>query len=73
MREYSNSIKQISNIPLDVHLMVENVKEFIDEYIGIDPNIITFHIEATKSKEEVMKLINYIKENNIKVRTFSKT
>lgn len=53
--------------------MVENVKEFIDEYIGIDPNIITFHIEATKSKEEVMKLINYIKENNIKVRTFSKT
>ncbi|MCI9365961.1 MAG: hypothetical protein HFJ54_05290 [Clostridia bacterium] len=72
MKEYSNSIKQISNIPLDVHLMVENVKEFIDEYIGIKPNIITFHIEATKSKEEAMELIKYIKENGIKVRNFSK-
>lgn len=72
MKEYSNSIKQMSNIPLDVHLMVENVKEFIDEYIGIKPNIITFHIEAAKSKEEAMELINYIKENNMKVRTFCK-
>lgn len=70
MREYANSIKQMSNIPLDVHLMVENVKEFADEYIGLAPNIITFHIEATSSKEEVMELINYIKSNNIKVRNF---
>jgi len=67
MKEYSNSIKQMSNIPLDVHLMVEDVKEFIDEYIGLKPNIITFHIEATHSKEEAMELIKYIKENGIKV------
>ena len=33
MKEYTNTIKQISNIPIDVHLMVQNVKEFIDEYI----------------------------------------
>lgn len=67
MKEYSNSIKQMSNIPLDVHLMVENVKAHINEYIGLNPNIITFHVEAAKSKEEVMELINYIKENGIKV------
>ena len=72
MKEYSNSIKHMSNIPLDVHLMVENVKEFVDEYIGIKPNIITFHIEATSSKEETMELINYIKENGIRVRNISK-
>ena len=41
MAEYTNLVKQISNIPLDVHLMVENVKEFIDEYIGFKPNIIS--------------------------------
>ena len=29
MYEYANTIKQISNVPLDVHLMVENVKENI--------------------------------------------
>ncbi len=73
MKEYSNTIKQMSNIPLDVHLMVENVKEFIDEYISLEPNIITFHLEATKNKEEVMELINYIKESGSKVRNISKT
>lgn len=70
MKEYTNMVKQISNIPIDVHLMVEDIKGFIDEYIGFNPNIITFHIEATKSKEEVKSLINYIKESGSKVRTF---
>lgn len=73
MAEYTNLVKQISNIPLDVHLMVENVKEFIDEYIGFKPNIITFHIEAVSSKEEVKELIDIIKNEGIKVRTFCKT
>lgn len=73
MKEYTNTIKQISNIPLDVHLMVEDVKSFIDEYMDFKPNIITFHVEATKSKEEIKKLIDYIKSEGIKVRTFNKT
>ena len=67
MLDYANTIKQISNIPLDIHLMVENVKEKVDEYIGLNPNIITFHLEACKNSEEVLDIINYIKENNIKV------
>ncbi len=66
MHDYSNTIKQISNIPLDVHLMVDNPKEYIDEYIPLNPSIITFHYEACKSDEEVISLINYIKENGIK-------
>ena len=67
MQEYSNSLKQISNIPLDVHLMVEDIKAYIDSYIPFEPNIITFHLEACKDKEEVLELIKYIKDNNIKV------
>lgn len=66
MHEYSSNIKQISNLPLDVHLMVEDVKSYIDSFIPYDPNIITFHLEACKDKEEVLELIKYIKENNIK-------
>ena len=66
MYEYSNTIKQISNLPLDVHFMVENIKENIDRYIPLSPSIITFHYEACKDDEEVTMLINYIKENNIK-------
>lgn len=67
MKEYSLSISHISNIGLDVHLMVENVEKFIEEYIELNPRIITFHIEATKNKERTMKNIKYLKDNNIKV------
>ena len=66
MYEYSNIIKQISNLPLDVHLMVEEVKPHIERYIPLEPNIITFHYEACKNKEEILELIEYIKQNNIK-------
>lgn len=67
MQEYCNNIKQISNIPLDVHLMVEDVKSYIDSFIPFEPNIITFHLEACQDKQKVLDLIKYLKENNIKV------
>lgn len=67
MHEYSSRIKNISNLPLDVHLMVKDIKSYIDSFIPYEPNIITFHVEACKDKEEVFELIKYIKENNIKV------
>lgn len=67
MQEYSNSIKQISNLPLDVHLMVEDIQTYINSYIPFEPNIITFHLETCKNKQMVLEYIKYIKENNIKV------
>ncbi len=73
MKEYINTIKQISNIPIDVHLMVEDVKKFVDEYLSFEPNRITFHLEAASSDEEVMKLIKYIKDGRSKSRDCHKT
>lgn len=67
MLEYASYIKRISNLPLDVHLMVEDVKSGVDDFLAVEPNIITFHLEACKNKEEVYEIINYIKENNCKV------
>lgn len=67
MLEYASYIKRISNVPLDIHLMVENISDAIDDFSSVDPNIITFHYEACKDKEEVMKYIKKIKENNCKV------
>lgn len=67
MEEYTNTVKQISNIPIDVHLMVQDLKKYIDEYMGFEPNVITFQIEATNSKEEIKELIDYIKSEGIKV------
>ena len=67
MLEYASYIKRISNLPLDVHLMVEDVKNAVSDFLAVEPNIITFHLEACKSKEEVFEMINYIKENHCKV------
>lgn len=67
MLEYSGYIKRISNLPLDVHLMVEDVETAIKVFTTVEPNTITFHYEACKDKKEVFKMINLIKENNCKV------
>ena len=67
MIEYSNYIRRISNLPLDVHLMVEDVETGIEVFWGNEPNIITFHLEACKNEEEVMKNIELIKEKGARV------
>lgn len=67
MLNYCNIIKQISNLPLDIHFMVNEVKQFVEEYMKFEPDIITFHYESCSSDKEVMELINFIKENNVKV------
>lgn len=53
-----------TNKPKDVHLMVSDVKAYIDEYSKLNPVYITVHIEALSNPLEI---INYIKGKNIKV------
>jgi len=67
MREYAEYIKRISNLPLDVHLMVEDIETGIEIFSALEPNIITFHLEACKSEEDVYKNIKLIKDLNAKV------
>ena len=67
MLEYSSYIKRISNLPMDVHLMVEDVEIGIEVFSAVEPNIITFHLEACKNKEDVMKNIQAIKEKGSRV------
>ena len=67
MQEYVGQIKQISNIPLDIHLMVKDVKTFINSYIPYEPNTITFHLEACENEEQAKEIIRYIHHNHIKV------
>lgn len=66
MEKYSEYLNHITLIPLDVHLMVENVKEYVDKFLVFKPNTITFQIEALKAKQEVIDIIKYIQSNNCK-------
>lgn len=67
MTEYCEYLSSISNLPLDVHLMVKDVPSYISSFLVFEPNIITFHLEAAKDKEQVMEWIKLIKENNVRV------
>ena len=61
--EFSN-ITKYSSKPKDVHLMVSDVKRYIDQFANLNPEFITFHFEAAS---EVSGVINYIHEKGIKV------
>ena len=67
MQQYIDILSGITNTPIEVHLMVEDVKEYIDIFIPNNPTKIIFHAKALKSSEEVFKMIEYIKDNNIQV------
>ena len=64
MKKYADCLKNITNTPLDVHLMVADVRKYVDMFIPNNPNIISFHIEAV---DNVMEIINYIKNEDCKV------
>ena len=67
MLEYSSYIKRISNLPMDVHLMVQDIKSAVEDFSAVEPNIITFHVEACDDKDEVLKNIKLIKEHGSRV------
>ena len=67
MTKYSEYLNNITNIPLDVHLMVSDIMSFIKSFMAFNPRNITIHYESAKNKEELMNWIKYIKENNSKV------
>ncbi len=49
---------------LDIHLMVDDVKTYVDKYKVLNPNNITFHYEVN---DDINSIIKYIKDNNINV------
>ena len=58
------AIRKMTSKPLDVHLMITEPERYIDKFIEIGSDIISFHIEATNKLEENISLI---KSKNVKV------
>ncbi len=57
------SLRKISNLVFDVHLMVEKPERYIKDYIKAGADIITVHVEAV---EDLKKAIAMIKEQGVK-------
>ena len=67
MKDYAVTLSHITNLGLDVHLMVQNVEEMIDEFLVANPERITFHVEAIEDEERVKGIISDLKDQGIKV------
>ncbi len=58
-----STVKNITNLPLDVHLMIENAELILPEFISAGASYITVHQESVRHLD---KVINSIKEKGIK-------
>ncbi len=55
--------RQITKLPLDVHLMIENPEKYIPVFAKAGADIITFHVEASKN---LLSDIELIRQNGAK-------
>lgn len=58
-----DAIRPVTNLPLDVHLMIENPDQYIDQFAGSGADIITVHYEACT---HLHRTIMHIKEKGVK-------
>lgn len=61
--QFISNIRKNSKKIFDVHLMINRVGKFLDDYVKAGSDIITFHLEI---EENIKELISKIKTNNIK-------
>ena len=54
---FVKSIHQISNITLDVHLMISPVKQYVESFVNAGADIISFHPEADSNPEKIIEKI----------------
>lgn len=59
------AIKPHCSIPLDVHLMIENPQNYVEDFVKAGADIITVHYEATKDMTE--DVISHIKSHDVLV------
>lgn len=51
------SLKKVSTVPLDVHLMIEKPEKYIEAFIQAGADYLTIHVEATKDPNTVLQRI----------------
>ena len=54
---FVKSIRPISNITLDVHLMISPVKQYVESFVKAGADIISFHPEADSNPEKIIEKI----------------
>ena len=55
--KFISNVRKFSNKVFDVHLMINRVEKFLDDYIRAGSDIITFHIQINEDIENIIKKI----------------
>ena len=61
--QFISNVRQYSKKTFDVHLMINRVGKFLNDYVKAGSDIITFHSEID---EDIKEIISKIKTNNIR-------
>ncbi len=51
------ALRQVTDLPLDVHLMIEKPEDSFEDYIKAGADYLTIHVEATHSAKELLQKI----------------
>jgi ribulose-phosphate 3-epimerase len=51
------AIRPLTQLPLDVHLMIANPEQYIPEFIAAGADMISFHVEATAHVHRALQMI----------------
>ncbi len=62
---YLEQLRGKSTLLFDAHLMVVNPEKVVDKYIKAGANIISVHFEVFEDKEDLIKLLKYIKSKGV--------
>ena len=59
------AIRKITDLPLDVHLMIDRPVRYVDEFCKAGSDILTLHVEAD-TEENTLAALKRIRENGVK-------
>lgn len=54
---YIEHLRKNTDIPLDIHLMIEKPENTIEQYLAMDPWCVTIHYESTRFPARLLSLI----------------
>ncbi|MEE0858141.1 MAG: ribulose-phosphate 3-epimerase [Acutalibacteraceae bacterium] len=52
------AVRKFTEVPFDVHLMIDNPLDYIDDFVNAGADIITFHVEAKSDIKATIDKIN---------------
>ncbi|MBE5746314.1 MAG: ribulose-phosphate 3-epimerase [Clostridiales bacterium] len=64
----ADTVKQInknSTFFLDCHLMINEPKDIVKDYVKAGANIVTVHFEAFENKQDLLETLQYLKNKNV--------